>query len=144
MLRSGRLYPLHALILLCFVSYELTWWLRLSRYSPELRPAFSGSTSSQALLSNFLLLNSFGLLDGTSWNYPAWSIGAEFWTYILFAVLITCTPSVIFAQCYARSARSHCYSAYGWAILESSPRTQLDFRDAYLGLPSGRYSVVQK
>ena len=93
LLRIGRLYPLHAFLLLCFVGYELAWWLGLSRYSSDPRPPFSGGTSLWALFDNLLLLNSFGLLDGTSWNYPAWSIGAEFWTYILFALVVIYTPS---------------------------------------------------
>lgn len=91
MLRIGRLYPLHAFILLCFVGYQLALWFGLSRYSSDL--AFSGSNSLWALFDNFLLLNCFGLLGGTSWNYPAWSIGAEFWAYILFAVVVIRTPS---------------------------------------------------
>lgn len=87
-LRIGRLYPLHAFLLICFVVYEIAWANWLSRYSPDPRPAFTGGNSPSALLANVLLLNSFGLLSGTSWNYPAWSIGAEFWTYILFGLLI--------------------------------------------------------
>lgn len=92
LLRFGRLYPLHVFLLISFVAYEVAWWLWLSSYSSDPRPSFSGGTSLSALLANFLLFQSFGLIGSPSWNYPAWSIAAEFWTYVLFAIAIILTP----------------------------------------------------
>ena len=84
--RFGRVWPLHAavlLALLCAVavigalphpqSLALTW--------------HSNDYALNALLPNFLLLNALNL-DVTGWNGPAWSIGAEFYTYLLFALLV--------------------------------------------------------
>jgi len=63
---------------------------RLSRFSPQPRP--------------------FGLLGGTSWNCPAWSIGAELWTDILCAVAIvrTSAPSLVKVVC--------ALALTGWAV----------------------------
>ncbi|MGB5086211.1 MAG: acyltransferase [Methylocystis silviterrae] len=91
-LRFGRIYPLHAFLLACFVAYEIVWAFWLHRYSAEPRPSFSGAFSLNSLFESILLLDSFGLTDGLAWNYPAWSIAAEFWTYILFAMAIVAVP----------------------------------------------------
>ncbi len=86
LLRFMRLYPLHLFVLLLFVAVEIVGALWLGRFMD--RPAFSGSTSLSALSLNLLLLHSFGLHNGLSWNAPSWSIAAEFWVYLLFALVI--------------------------------------------------------
>jgi peptidoglycan/LPS O-acetylase OafA/YrhL len=93
LLRLGRIYPLHLFLLICFVVFEFAWMFWLSRYSSQPRPAFEEGNSLPALAANVVLLQSFRLFGGTSWNYPAWSIGAEFWTYLLFAAAIVRTPA---------------------------------------------------
>jgi len=81
-LRLGRVYPLHAFMLLCFVAYELGWLL----WGPAGTALFTGGSKPSAIASNLLLLQSLHVHDGLTWNGPSWSISAEFWTYVLFAL----------------------------------------------------------
>jgi peptidoglycan/LPS O-acetylase OafA/YrhL len=85
-LRIGRIYPLHLFILLGFVALELLLVLggdAIGRFVS--RDPFSGSRAVEPLIQNLLLLQTFGIGDGSGWNVPAWSIAAEMWTYLLFA-----------------------------------------------------------
>jgi len=79
--RFARLYPLHIATIAAFLALEIV-------FAPALavgRSSFSGAMSIDGLVLNVLLLNSIGLTDGLTWNYPSWSIGAEFMTYLVFA-----------------------------------------------------------
>ena len=87
-LRFGRLYPLHLFMIVLFLIYECAWAAFLHDFSSDPRPAFEGAFSMESLFSNLLLLNAVGLHDGLTWNYPSWSIGAEFFTYALFAMAV--------------------------------------------------------
>lgn len=82
--RFARLYPLHIATISVFLVLEIV-------LAPALavgRAPFSGAMSADALVLNVLLLNSIGLTDGLTWNYPSWSIGAEFMTYLVFAAAV--------------------------------------------------------
>jgi len=79
--RFGRLWPLHISTLFVLVVIE---WLKRAGASVE---PFSGSNSPSALIYNVALLHSMGLLHSLTWNFPSWSISAEFYTYILFALV---------------------------------------------------------
>jgi peptidoglycan/LPS O-acetylase OafA/YrhL len=83
--RFARLWPLHAAVLAAMIALEL---LRLlaSGGAHDAHVPFTGEHAPAAILSNFLLLQAFGLHDGETWNGPAWSISVEFYTYILFAL----------------------------------------------------------
>jgi peptidoglycan/LPS O-acetylase OafA/YrhL len=86
--RVARLYPLHIMVLLLFVATALT--SRLLEYAAtgtfETIP-LHGPRSLAAPLANLLMLQ--GLEAGQlSWNYPAWSISAEFAAYLLFPLLL--------------------------------------------------------
>lgn len=84
--RFARVWPLHAVTLAVLLvaivcvnhlphpdDLSLTW--------------DDNSYAVRALLPNLLLLNSFGM-QGSTWNGPAWSIGAEFCVYFLFGALL--------------------------------------------------------
>ena len=82
-LRLGRLFPLHAAVLLMWVP------LILIRF----QTGFGGEGyallhSRESFLLNFALLNSFGLQPYLSWNYPSWSIGAEIFAYLGFFLAV--------------------------------------------------------
>ncbi len=79
--RFGRLWPLHMATLLAFLLLFLVT-LRLPGLSTG-----TGKTSFASFVSNVFLLQAFGLHDTVTWNYPSWSISAEFYTYLLFAAL---------------------------------------------------------
>ncbi len=85
-LRLGRIYPLHLAVLLAMVAIELL--LVIFDFSGVTsRAPFEGGRSIGALGSNLALLHSFGLHDVLTWNGPSWSIAAEMWMYLLFAIL---------------------------------------------------------
>jgi peptidoglycan/LPS O-acetylase OafA/YrhL len=79
-LRLARLYPLHAVVLFAYVT------VATAKY-------FSGSDMSYSP-SNFLLSvlllqvwTPYPSMDSNPWNPPSWSISAEIWMYLLFAIL---------------------------------------------------------
>ncbi len=87
--RFARLYPLHVAALSPFLLIELF----LMPYFSADRAPFSGPMTWEALGINLVMLNSVWLTDGLTWNYPSWSIGAEFLTYGVFAAISAAWPS---------------------------------------------------
>ncbi len=85
-LRLGRVYPVHIAVIAAMVAMEMLL-LTAPFAAISDRQAFDGARSIPALLSNAMLLNSFGLHDHLTWNGPSWSIGAEVWTYAVFVAL---------------------------------------------------------
>lgn len=89
LLRLGRVYPLYLVTLLAFVAMEL-----LQLLVPALGAMGSGAPfaaprqSSDTILANLFLLQSFGTYEFLTWNTPGWSIATEFWTYLAFALLV--------------------------------------------------------
>ena len=85
--RFWRLYPLHFLMLLVFL------WIELAKYIAEVKlniisanPAFSRSNLTS--FSYHLLLIHSLVQDHGSFNTPSWSISTEFYTYIIFAMIM--------------------------------------------------------
>ncbi len=74
--RFARLYPLHFFTLLLFVI------LFYISGRPE-----SDFENPLAIVTNLLLIHSFGIHSLFNWNVPSWSISAEWWSYMLFPVL---------------------------------------------------------
>jgi peptidoglycan/LPS O-acetylase OafA/YrhL len=85
-LRLGRIYPLHLVMLLVFLAFELVFALLLPGLAHR-RP-FEGAFSVESFLQSLLLVQIFFGPDGTPWNGPSWSIAAELWTYLIFALLL--------------------------------------------------------
>lgn len=86
--RFRRIYPLHLYALLVFAAFELSKsYLHKLGYFSEV--AHSNNTLP-TFLSNLFLLNAtpIGGGSGLSWNYPSWSISAEFITYLFFGWLV--------------------------------------------------------
>lgn len=87
-LRLGRIYPLHISVLMVMIAIEiLLFCFDFSEVTS--REPFSGSRSIEAIFSNLFLLQSFGVHDRLSWNASAWSIAAEFWAYVIFALVMS-------------------------------------------------------
>jgi peptidoglycan/LPS O-acetylase OafA/YrhL len=82
--RFARLYPLHVATLVPFLLVELL----VVPHFPAMREPFSPPMTLEALGLNLLFLNCVGFSDGLTWNYPSWSIGAEFYTYVGFAAVM--------------------------------------------------------
>jgi len=84
--RFFRIYPLHFVTLLFYLAIEC------AKYGLEQRaglvvstPAFSQNNLG-SLISNLLLLQSMHVHPYLTYNFPSWSIGVEFYTYIAFAL----------------------------------------------------------
>ncbi|SNR61828.1 acyltransferase [Paracoccus sediminis] len=87
--RFSRIYPLHLAILLAFLLLELVKLLLISFGIGQASfPVFEGARSVESLASNVLLLQTTGLHGGLTWNGPAWSIGAEWFAYLAFPILV--------------------------------------------------------
>jgi peptidoglycan/LPS O-acetylase OafA/YrhL len=84
-LRAGRIYPVHLVILSVMVAMELLLMTTDLRFFTDRQP-FRDARSVDALVSNLLMLHSFGVHDRLTWNAPSWSIAAEMWTYLVFAL----------------------------------------------------------
>ncbi len=83
--RFGRLFPLHAFMLLAFGAFEL---VRL--VLPQLaggEPAFTGAFSVQSLFTNLFMVHGLGIEQGLTWNGPSWSISTELFAYLLFGTI---------------------------------------------------------
>ena len=85
--RTGRIWPLHAVVLGAFVSVELAKLAAMTLFDHQpTYPPFSGSRPVETIGTNLLLLHAFGLDDGLGWNFPSWSVAAEFWVYAVFGL----------------------------------------------------------
>jgi peptidoglycan/LPS O-acetylase OafA/YrhL len=73
--RLARMYPLHlvtfALFIVCAAIGPLRYWF-----------------SSDAILPNLLLVHAWGVTDRLTFNYPSWSVSAEFFVYLLFPAFL--------------------------------------------------------
>jgi peptidoglycan/LPS O-acetylase OafA/YrhL len=85
--RFGRVWPAHMAALLGFV-LVLAIIAALPHPNTLNITADQGEYSVRAFLLQVVLLNAMGLQGATTWNGPAWSIGAEFYTYLLFACVV--------------------------------------------------------
>jgi peptidoglycan/LPS O-acetylase OafA/YrhL len=83
--RFGRLWPLHAVVLVAFVIVESGKAFMAARGASFYAPPFSGTTSPSAVLMHLGFAQAMGIQDQLTWNPPSWSIAAEFWTYLIFA-----------------------------------------------------------
>jgi peptidoglycan/LPS O-acetylase OafA/YrhL len=97
-LRLGRIYPLHLTILLLWGAYillrQLMYVLDLGGFD-QFAEYHLGS-----FVSHVFLISSIGVDESLSWNYPAWSISAEFFAYIAFywlTVFLDKKDSILFA-----------------------------------------------
>jgi len=85
MRRLGRLWPLHAVVLIAFIIVEGGRAISTARGASFVNPPFTGATSFHSILTNLLFGQSLGIESQLTWNPPSWSICAEFWTYLIFA-----------------------------------------------------------
>jgi peptidoglycan/LPS O-acetylase OafA/YrhL len=85
--RFWRLYPLHLVMLIVAVAIETAKLLFEARTGIAANTApFSVNDATAFTLHLFLLHNIVS--HELTWNIPSWSISAEFYTYILFALLV--------------------------------------------------------
>lgn len=83
-LRFARIYPLHLVTLMALVCLDLVWeTLRWNSGGDFGWMPWQGRYSVVELVRNVLLLQG-GFAPIHSWNFPSWSIGAEWFAYLTF------------------------------------------------------------
>ncbi|MER9296115.1 acyltransferase [Mesorhizobium sp. M0621] len=87
LVRFGRIYPLHLLMLAAFASFELLRLMLPQLHGTGAAP-FTGGFDPGSLFANLLLLQGVGFEDQLTWNAPSWSISAESFAYLLFAGVV--------------------------------------------------------
>ena len=93
--RVGRIWPLQAATLALLVAYELLKLLMQTAFGRQFSTAaFSvdGYNLLHAIPTNLLLIQSLGMHDRETWNFPSWSLSVEFVTYISFAAFCLIGP----------------------------------------------------
>lgn len=85
--RFLRLYPLHIVMLFVFLGIEVAKYVATRQLGlvPD-RPAFSANNLESFLHHVSLTQSLFN--EGGTWNGPSWSISAEFYTYMVFALVV--------------------------------------------------------
>lgn len=86
--RFGRIWPVQVATLALLVAYELAKVaLQVSSGRTFSSPPFDpeGINLVQAIPTNLLLIQSLGIHDRETWNFPSWSLSVELVTYVLFA-----------------------------------------------------------
>jgi peptidoglycan/LPS O-acetylase OafA/YrhL len=88
--RFARLWPLHAAMLLVFVTIEAA----KAVFAPHIgaQPPFSGTKPVGAILTNLFLIHSLHVHPMLTWNAPSWTVSVEFYTCLLFAGLLVTWP----------------------------------------------------
>lgn len=95
LLRFGRLYPLYFVILACFVGFELLQVVLPAFGAMGNAAPFSPPRQSiDTIVTSIFLLQTFHIYDFLTWNTPGWSIATEFWTYLLFGLVIVFFPTM--------------------------------------------------
>ncbi|GGE11930.1 acyltransferase [Polymorphobacter glacialis] len=89
--RFFRLWPLHLFILALYFLVEVS----MKPAGAELG-AVSGRNLPD-LWRSLTLTNGFAMDHTSPWNMPSWSISAEWWTYIAFALLVLALPRRLWA-----------------------------------------------
>jgi len=93
--RLARLYPLHVLTLALYVLLAIgAAYGALSIENPD-------RYSADGFVPNVLLIHAWGSLDKLTFNYPSWSISAEFFVYLLFPLLLLATRRFGEVKCLA-------------------------------------------
>lgn len=89
-LRLSRLYPVHILFLLVFIFIELLKYVAESQYGiHSLNSEPFGQNNFVAMFQHFFLTQA--VFPGTyaqSFNVPAWSISVEFYTYLIYGLIV--------------------------------------------------------
>lgn len=116
--RLGRLWPLHLFMLALFVAVELAK-LAVEREtgSPVGQPAFATARNPSDILPIALFLQTVRLGPDLTWNFPSWSISAEIWTYLVFALVALGTAG----RSGRRAAVAGIIAATAWVVLFIDP-----------------------
>lgn len=86
--RLARVYPLHIVMLIANLLFR---FLRIGLVTAGVvvaAPMAFEVNNAYSFLLNVLLLHSMWFIDYLSWNAPSWSISVEFYTYLVFGLVV--------------------------------------------------------
>lgn len=86
--RLARVYPLHIVMLFATLLFR---FVRIGLVMAGLvvaMPAAFEVNNAYSFFLNVFLLHSLGFIDYLSWNAPSWSISVEFYTYLVFGLVL--------------------------------------------------------
>lgn len=88
-LRFGRLYPVHLLMLLVYLMIETLKYILQTKFgiASLSKPPFVENNFYAFMRELFLIKSFWPNETAMAINSPAWSISAEFYTYLVFAVI---------------------------------------------------------
>jgi peptidoglycan/LPS O-acetylase OafA/YrhL len=88
-LRFGRLYPVHLLMLVIYLMIETLKYVLQTKFgiASLSKPPFEENNFYAFLRELFLVKAFWPNETAMTFNSPAWSISAEFYTYLIFAVI---------------------------------------------------------
>lgn len=90
-LRFGRLWPLHFAVLMAFIGIDVLQYVVHIDGAALYAPFSAPGEGIKEIFANIFLVHSLHTIDTLAFNGPSWSISTEFYTYILFAVLLCYT-----------------------------------------------------
>lgn len=117
--RIARIYPLHFISLLVTLLFFIIVALAGLGSGEESCCVFDDSLRTpESLIANLFLIQAWGMFDWVTWNFPSWSLSAEFFCYLIFAILLTkdvesrklalvilsCIAAVFYCLCLATSS----------------------------------------
>jgi peptidoglycan/LPS O-acetylase OafA/YrhL len=87
--RSARIFPVHWLLLFFYLGVECVKCLPfiLKHLKGNDLPFYEGK-NIYTFMTNFFLVQNWGLHNGFTWNVPAWSISAEWFVYLMAPVIM--------------------------------------------------------
>ena len=83
--RFFRLYPLHLLFLIIFLIIEVSKYFAQIKYGLVANNEAFSVNNFKTFLGNIFLIQTF--FDNNTFNTPSWSISAEYYTYMIFALV---------------------------------------------------------
>lgn len=86
--RLARVYPLHIAMLFAMLMFRLARIGLVMAGLVAVAPAAFEVNNAYSFFLNVGLLHSLGFIDYMSWNGPSWSISVEFYTYLIFGLVL--------------------------------------------------------
>ncbi len=95
-LRFGRLYPVHIFMLLVYLMIETLKYVLQTKFAIASlsKPPFEDNNFYAFLREVFLIKAFWPNETAMTFNSPAWSISAEFYTYLIFAIITLCLEKI--------------------------------------------------
>ncbi|MBN8647206.1 MAG: acyltransferase [Caulobacterales bacterium] len=93
-LRLGRIYPVHFLFLIVFLSFEIIKYIAYHKYNISSGNSLPFRENNWSVFfKNLFLIQGIGSKNTLlTFNYVSWSISVEFIAYFVFALLILLIP----------------------------------------------------